>query len=684
MPAWRRRPPRRPDPHTAALASVTVADRAEIQGSLDLPADGSTVEAGEIEVAGWALNGSELPALITVAVNGTAVGAAQLGQVRDDVGGAFPNCPNAAYAGWRCPVRIASALDPVTVEALVFDSRGSVSQLGRSTIRVVPPVKRWRGQLDAPEPGGQVVDVLRVEGWCDFGGEAPAAVSVSLDGRFVERARLGMPRPDVAELLGEPGAIIAGFESILPVDGPQEGRAVAVVVTATARSGETWVVGTAEVSCAPHPAPTDEDLLLASVLRARWPCRPPTAERPRRAEVSRLLVGTHSLAIGGAQRWLTDLLGRFRSINKTDITVLSGRAGPHVDELERFGCEVVVTGDHPFDSIAGYEGRLGLLASWLATRAPYDAVLLNTVAAFPVADLAHRAGLPTVWAIHESVELPAFWHLAGRVEPYVRMRGEQALHEVTLGLFVAEATLRQYRRALGPEARLHTVGAAVDLGRFSEIRRIDQVDARSRLGLPQAPARVVLCLGTVEPRKNQNSLARAFLDGSFDQAVLAIVGDASTEAYNTALRSYVSSADKNGRVRVEPVTLDPLLWLNASDVLVSASDIESLPLVMLEAMAAGVPILATEVFGVPDLIEDGTTGWLVPPRDEAALTEGIRRALSTSASARAMIVEAARQQVVNQHDLDAYARQVWELIRKTAISTDELTSWSVSTLPGPG
>ena len=63
------------------------------------------------------------------------------------------------------------------------------------------------------------------------------------------------------------------------------------------------------------------------------------------------------------------------------------------------------------------------------------------------------------------------------------------------------------------------------------------------------------------------------------------------------------------------MVLDTYPWYRAADLLVSASDIESLPRSVLEAMCFRVPVLATSIFGLPELISDGETGFLFEPGD---------------------------------------------------------------------
>jgi glycosyltransferase involved in cell wall biosynthesis len=122
-------------------------------------------------------------------------------------------------------------------------------------------------------------------------------------------------------------------------------------------------------------------------------------------------------------------------------------------------------------------------------------------------------------------------------------------------------------------------------------------------------------------------------------------------------------------------------YLPHLDLFVQSSFTEGLPNVILEAQAAGVPVVATSVGGTPEVIEDGHTGWLVPPRDAAALAERIAAALS-DASSRQMRSTEGRARVVDRFSFSAqaacYAQLFERLVGPTAAPNVGQISQSVA------
>ena len=126
---------------------------------------------------------------------------------------------------------------------------------------------------------------------------------------------------------------------------------------------------------------------------------------------------------------------------------------------------------------------------------------------------------------------------------------------------------------------------------------------RRELGLPE-DATIVLVVGTVEPRKAQTRIAQAIerLRSRHPDVLCVMVGDQPT-GYSEGLHRYVTAAGLEDHIRIIPLVSDPFPWLRAADLFLCASDIESLPRSILEAMAFGLPVVACRIFGIPELID---------------------------------------------------------------------------------
>jgi glycosyltransferase involved in cell wall biosynthesis len=108
----------------------------------------------------------------------------------------------------------------------------------------------------------------------------------------------------------------------------------------------------------------------------------------------------------------------------------------------------------------------------------------------------------------------------------------------------------------------------------------------------------------------------------------------------------------------------------AARALILPSFYEGLPVVIMEAMALGRPVISTYVGGIPELVEPGKTGWLVPAGDEIALAEAMRVALQATADQLATLGAAGRLRVIERHDSVKEAAKLKRLIQdnKEAVS----------------
>jgi glycosyltransferase involved in cell wall biosynthesis len=184
-------------------------------------------------------------------------------------------------------------------------------------------------------------------------------------------------------------------------------------------------------------------------------------------------------------------------------------------------------------------------------------------------------------------------------------------------------------------------GLAARVGRPAQYRVIPNGIDLERFGRPPepVPGRVVF-VTRLDPPKRVDLAVRALAEvrGTFPEAELQLVGDGSRRAEAERLVAALGVGDA---VRFLGVREDVPDILSRASCAVLASDYEGCPFAVLEAMAAGVPVVATAVGGLPELLEHGRTGLLVPPGDAAALAAALRQLLADPQRAR-RIGEAAR------------------------------------------
>jgi glycosyltransferase involved in cell wall biosynthesis len=147
--------------------------------------------------------------------------------------------------------------------------------------------------------------------------------------------------------------------------------------------------------------------------------------------------------------------------------------------------------------------------------------------------------------------------------------------------------------------------------------------ARAALAIP-ADRSLVVAVGNLYPVKDHATLLRAL--ARLPDARVAIAGRGAEEQPLRQLAVELGLAD---RVHLLGLRDDVGTVLAAGDVFVQPSLSEGLPLAVLEAMASGLPVVATRVGGVHEAVADGTTGFLVPPGDPAALAAALARVLES-------------------------------------------------------
>lgn len=150
-----------------------------------------------------------------------------------------------------------------------------------------------------------------------------------------------------------------------------------------------------------------------------------------------------------------------------------------------------------------------------------------------------------------------------------------------------------------------------------------------------SPGKLLLCVARLVPDKDHGTLIEAFRLVSQKEplAELRIVGNGQNRR---TLQMLISQLKLSHRVRVIPGQEDLRDWYARSRLFVLSSVAEGLPNVILEAMASGLPVVATAVGGLPEVVRHGESGWLVPAGNPVALSEAILHVLRDEDSGERM------------------------------------------------
>jgi glycosyltransferase involved in cell wall biosynthesis len=220
----------------------------------------------------------------------------------------------------------------------------------------------------------------------------------------------------------------------------------------------------------------------------------------------------------------------------------------------------------------------------------------------------------------------------------------------------AAAFKRHYRLRSRPSVTV--IPNAVPANRFRPPHPEERAGARGRLGLP-ADSEVVLFVGALSPEKGLD-LAVAAL-AALETAVLVVVGDGPARRQYEAL-----AADRlPGRHWFLGSLDDPQVAYWAADLFVLPSRTESMPAVLIEAGLCGLASVATQVGAVPEIVEDGVTGCLVPAGDPQAMAAALE-ALTRDPARRRDVGSAAAERCAAHFTIDRVAPQWVDLLAALA------------------
>ena len=356
-----------------------------------------------------------------------------------------------------------------------------------------------------------------------------------------------------------------------------------------------------------------------------------------RSTPPRVLVAIKGLGIGGAERLISEG-AHFWDHAKFEYHVAYAMPSKDqlVAELETLGIPVYCTDTTGSTSIPSVYGLRQLIRQLrpdlIHAHSPTVAIACRWASFSPVVYTEHN--------------------LAGSYHPAIRLLNRVSYGRNAAVIAVSPQVAASTHRYPGPlpEVILNGVHCRIDPEQA--------VTARSELGIGDQEL-LVVHVGNIRDGKGHANLieATALLRRSMADIVVVSIGAEKRPGDLDRLRSLVKRHDLDGTLRFLGRRHDAASFIAACDVFINPSEVEGLPLAVLEAMALGKPIVATRVGGVPSVIRDGQNGLLVPPLAPLELAEAAARLLTDEEYAHILGAQA-RVDVEREHSLGTMVRRV--------------------------
>ncbi len=366
---------------------------------------------------------------------------------------------------------------------------------------------------------------------------------------------------------------------------------------------------------------------------------------------ARILYVHNSADLYGASRSLLRLL-RVLDRNRFEPLVVVPENGPLVSKLRELEVEIfvltnltIITRDvfHSWRLIPFFLNvPRSVLALWrLIKRRRINVVHTNTGVVIAAALAARLAGVPHIWHIRDSFqEFSATWRI---YSAFIQGISDRVIA-------VSDAVARQFQGS----TKVEVIHNGLPPDEFAFDRPLLRHEFRAAWKI--LPERIVVsCIGRIKLiRKGQENLIAALdlLKARGMEVTCMIVGSTSpgNESHLTQLKAQVKNAALDNVVFTGELA-DPQSVYAASDLVVLPSALpEPFGGVVLEAMANGLPVIATNIGGSPEQVTDGVTGFLVPPADPRALADKLA-VLIENAQLRARMGMAAKERIASTFPL---------------------------------
>lgn len=342
--------------------------------------------------------------------------------------------------------------------------------------------------------------------------------------------------------------------------------------------------------------------------------------------------------IGGAEKVTLSVAAE---TSKENRAVFLSPPGPLLDAAEAAGCTVRELRQLDFDRAKPLQG-LKLVAQLLSILRSQSADLV-----YATDPLAYRCaapvlgvlGIPSICHVHFPYEASFFSWAFKYQRPNAVIFCSDDLKQSLLPAMQASC----------PDSSQYVVHNGIDVDKFVNSGRSD-FSSSPRIGI----------VANLQKRKGHDdflAMARELTDRGYDCLYDIVGGDILGEHREAYLRNICNQLNLDDRVRFHGQVSNVHEFLAKIDLIVCPSHQEAFPLAVLEAMASSKPIVATNVNGIPEAIQDGETGVLVNPHDPSALANAVASLIDDHDFAR-KIALAARKRVVENFSLPVFVDKI--------------------------
>ena len=360
--------------------------------------------------------------------------------------------------------------------------------------------------------------------------------------------------------------------------------------------------------------------------------------------------------VGGPERQVLGLASALPADHKTVFLSFSerGLCRPFLEQARQRGFETVELFENAphlrraAREVAGHLRRLGA-----------DVLCCNGYKPDVIGWRAARlAGVPVVAVSH------------GWTAATLKVRLNEAIDRLVLrwmdrAVCVSAAQAARVRRAGVHSERIVVIRNAVDPEPFEHVD--PSYRALMQSWFPRPRTRLIAAAGRLSPEKGFDQLiaAAALLSKREPEVGFVLFGDG---PLREKLARQIEASGLTDTFVLAGFRTDVERFLPCCDLVVLSSWTEGLPVIVLEALAAGVPVVASAVGGTPEVVHDGVNGFLVPPGDPAALTQRIHDVLSHESRRRSM-GERGQQLLRQQFTFHAQAKEYTCLFKDVCSSS---------------